>query len=106
VYEVSAKGVWFRQDGSDPVPVFKAGEKAGATWEAVWNEGRAEWKTTYTVGDEEEVEVPAGKFQAVRVSRVIDGGGLKQQRATDWYAPGVGRVKSVNVGGRLSSPPS
>jgi hypothetical protein len=51
-------------------------------------------KVAYRVAWEEEVEVPAGKFKAVRVEAVRAAGG-REVRYTTWYAPGVGVVKHV-----------
>jgi hypothetical protein len=47
-----------------------------------------------TVHGPEEVEVPAGKFKALRVVREHEGGTL-----TSRYAPGVGEVKRVEKRG-------
>jgi hypothetical protein len=52
---------------------------------------------TYTVGKVEEVEVPAGKFQAIRVEEKTD---VLLESATRWYAPGVGLVKAVSTLGK------
>jgi hypothetical protein len=47
---------------------------------------------TCTSGGEEEVEVPAGKFQAVRVERQFEVAG-QVYRQTNWVTPAVGTVK-------------
>jgi hypothetical protein len=56
-------------------------------------------KGTTTVLGEEEVSVPAGKFKAVKLERVIiaqDGKALdKPLVITVWFAKGIGRVKVV-----------
>lgn len=56
-------------------------------------------KGTTTVLGEEEVTVPAGKFKAVKLERVItaqDGKVLdKPFKITVWFAKGIGRVKVV-----------
>ena len=46
------------------------------------------------IGNEEEVEVPAGRFKAVRIDKrsVLSDG--KTVRATDWVVPGMGAIKS------------
>lgn len=41
----------------------------------------------------EMVEVPAGKFRAIRVDRHESVNGVKQGTTTYWYAPGVGCIK-------------
>jgi hypothetical protein len=49
----------------------------------------------YTRGKAEEVEVPAGKFEAVRVEGVVDLGTGRTQKSVEWHAVGVGVVKLV-----------
>ena len=45
----------------------------------------------------EEIEVPAGKFTALRVdSEFTDGG--KTLRITNWFAPGIGPIKTTMKG--------
>ena len=61
--------------------VLKSRLKPGDSWE-VPDGGKR------TVHEPEEIEVPAGKFKALRVVWEHDGGTL-----TSWYAPGVGEVK-------------
>jgi hypothetical protein len=56
----------------------------------------------YTVGAEEEIEVPAGKYKAVKVEMrskcEVDGRLLPEtSRATTWYAKRVGQVKGVQT---------
>jgi hypothetical protein len=90
VYEVSADGVRrLASGGKDlaaPVPLIKLPAKAGETWTAAGS--------TYTVGAEVEVEVPAGKYKAVPVTSEQDRGG-ETLKATTWMAAGVGVVKRV-----------
>jgi hypothetical protein len=47
-------------------------------------------KLTFTVGQEETVETPAGTFKAIRVTSEMD---VVKGTTTAWYAPGVGMVK-------------
>jgi hypothetical protein len=83
-----------------PIPMLKLPGKPGDTWtyepDAAGGPPR---KTTYTLGKEEDVEVPAGKFKALRVeSEQVLGDNV--YKSTLWYAPGVGLLKSVNnIGG-------
>jgi hypothetical protein len=84
----------------DPVCELRFPVKAGDSWvvDIPSQEGGLQGSTgTATVGDVEEVQVPAGKFRAVRVDvtiTAVDGKPLaKPRRATRWYAPGVGLVK-------------
>jgi hypothetical protein len=105
VVEVSAKGVArltaAGEKKADPVPALKLPAKEGDTWE-VERPGprKMPFVTTYTVGQEEEVTVPAGKFKAIPVTDRTERLGLVV-RNTSWYAPGVGVVKLVaEVDGR------
>jgi hypothetical protein len=99
-YGASADGVFRVSSGKlvydPPHRLLKLPAKEGETWEV---EARAtaanpSRKVKYTTGKEEEVEVPAGKFKAVRVEieDTINGAVL---RATYWYASGAGMVKIV-----------
>lgn len=63
--------------------VLKANVKAGDSWDTPEGGKR-------TVHGPEAVEVPAGKFTALRVEWEQFGG-----KCTSWYAPGVGEVKRV-----------
>jgi hypothetical protein len=102
-FSVSEKGVTrVATSGRElpvPMPLLKLPGKPGDTW--TWEPdpaGAAPRKTTYTLGKEEEVEVPAGKFKALRVESELDLGG-NVIKGTLWYAPGVGLVKSVTSSG-------
>jgi hypothetical protein len=48
---------------------------------------------TYTVGKQEEVEVPAGKNQASGVEVVLEPSGGETKKVTYWYAAGIGLIK-------------
>lgn len=63
--------------------VLKSTAKAGDSWDMPEGGKR-------TVHGPEAVEVPAGKFTALRVEWEQSGG-----KCTSWYAPGVGEVKRV-----------
>ncbi len=100
--EVSHKGVVAISIGGRAlpilVPLLKLPAKDGDSWDYGPN-----MKPTFTVVKvDEEVEVPAGKFRALRVEWEINlemqpiGKGLK---TTAWHAPGVGVVKTVTVSG-------
>jgi hypothetical protein len=68
--------------------VLKSNLKSGESWE-VPDGGRR------TVSGPEEVEVPAGKYRALKVVWEAEGRTL-----TSWYAPNVGEVKrTVKTGG-------
>ena len=80
---VSAEGLRQPQgydDDADPVWLLKARVKSGDSWDA--GEGKR------TVYGPDEVEVPAGKFRALRV--VWERGTVTY---TSWYAPNVGEIK-------------
>jgi hypothetical protein len=72
--------------------VFDLGVKAGEGWKAAERKERgAKVGITYTIGKEEVVEVPAGKFNAVPVTEQR---GISETKTARWYAPGVGVVKA------------
>ena len=103
-YEVSAKGVFAVSDPNgklaEPEPRFKLPAKEGDSW-TVDRADRQRKRTgtaTLTVGKEEEVEVPAGKFKAIPVTTESDLGGAAV-KGTVWYAAGVGVVKTATAFG-------
>jgi hypothetical protein len=111
VFEVSAKGVYRLSSGGTktktPYPLLNLGVKAGEKWtselELTGPPGGGGpvrvSKGTHTMGKEEEVEVPAGKFKAVRVDVESDQNG-QTAKSTAWHAAGVGLVKyEVERGG-------
>jgi hypothetical protein len=64
------------------------------TWSDVWVGQTRNWKTAGW----EDVEVPAGKFRAIRIDREDGAPGAV---TTYWFAPGMGCVKwSSGTGGR------
>jgi hypothetical protein len=69
-----------------PIPLLKMPAKVGTKWEL-------DGGTKYAVTKEEEVEVPAGKFQAIRVES-----GAGTSKTTLWFAPGVGLIKMASEG--------
>lgn len=88
---VSAEGLRQQRELTDGKVgwVLKAKLNPGDSWD-VPDGGKR------TVHGPEDVEVPAGKFKALRVVWEHDGGTL-----TSWYSPGVGEVKRVEKrGGR------
>ena len=72
-----------------PVPLLKLPAKTGTKWG-----GDAVSEPTYTVAGEEEVEVPAGKYKAIRVDSTFGG----ETRMSLWFAPSVGLVKQATPG--------
>jgi DUF3108-like len=63
-------------------------------------DGAAPRKVKFKAVGEEEVEVPAGRFKAVRVEQVEEVRG-RPTRAEEWYAPGVGLVRRVSHQGAI-----
>jgi RNA polymerase sigma factor (sigma-70 family) len=99
VTDVSARGVYLVEFAgkvhAEPVPLLKLPAKAGDSWTVERQIPAAGVATfTYTVAKVEEVKVPAGTFQAIRVEERTDPKILRMT-ATYWYAPGVGQVKAV-----------
>jgi hypothetical protein len=92
VYEVSAKGVFRVASGgsalAEPVPLLKLPARPGDTWKTA--------SGTATVGKEEEIEVPAGKFKAIPVTTERETAG-RTVKTTTWLAPDVGVVKRVGT---------
>jgi hypothetical protein len=76
--------------------LLKLPAKAGDTWE--WEDRAADagrrQKIKFKIVGEEEVEVPAGKFKAIRVSEEEEVRG-RTTKHESWYAPDVGLVKRV-----------
>jgi hypothetical protein len=99
---VSRRGVLWLANPSPldtPVWLIKNPVKAGEAWD-FQTSGPAvvEGKGTRRVVGVETVEVPAGKFTAVRVEEdftgIFNGKPIDRFRQTVWFAPGVGIVQS------------
>jgi|SRR5947209_7560648 len=99
-YEASADGVvWVANEVralDPPFRLLKLPAKEGEAWARDVGPPGQVLTFKLTTGGEEEVEVPAGKFRAVRVEAEA---GLPAPfavtRTTYWHAPGVGVVKTV-----------
>lgn len=74
----------------DQWALLDLGVKVGDSWVHEPEINGRKLTTTFTLGKEEEVEVPAGKFKAIPV---IEQKGKNVDKWTQWYAPGVGLVK-------------
>jgi hypothetical protein len=74
------------KDLEKPIQLLKTPPKVGTKWEL---DGGGEYRVT----KEEEVEVPAGKFQAVRVEMTAG-----ESTTTLWFAPTVGLIKMAGAG--------
>jgi hypothetical protein len=97
----SADGV-FRLPRQGEIPerphrLLRLPAKEGDAWAEESRTDDDDPTTQYTTGKVEVVEVPAGKFTALRVEAVLkaDGGMV---RITYWWAAGVGMVKKVARG--------
>jgi len=100
---VSDKGVFQSEDGDEkldpPFCYLKLPAKAGDTWAANGvHQGKTFLHGTRSVAGVEDVEVPAGKFQAVRVEWKCTMNSGQTYKVTVWYAAGVGEVKSATDG--------
>jgi hypothetical protein len=101
VIAVSSKGLFSKKIGPatvvPPLCRLKFPHNDGDTWEVnVLSQGlnMAEYKGVCTVRKAESVEVPAGKYMAIRVEFVGTSGG-RPEKSTSWYAPNIGLVKKV-----------
>lgn len=76
-----------------PYCILKFPVRPGQTWTSEVTSGGAVRTTfKYKAVEEEDVEVPAGKFRAVRLEVDIDTRG-QARKSVIWYAPRVGIVK-------------
>jgi hypothetical protein len=93
MFRVSSAGLVY----DPPYRLLKLPPKEGETWEAesLATPGIPARKFKYTTGKEEEVEVPAGKFKAIRVEMENEINGAVLQ-TTYWHAPRAGMVKIVS----------
>lgn len=78
-----------------PLLVFRPDAKPGDTWSFTGDPA----EQVQRCAGEEEVEVPAGKFKAVRVDYGQETPQGFSVETTVWYAPGLGSVRQV-VGGK------
>lgn len=84
-----------------PLLVLRFPPKPGDSWEFRTQTPAGLSVGKKTVGELEEVEVPASKFKAFRLETVGTIGKQPKDTQVDWYAPGVGLVKSsYGSGGR------
>jgi hypothetical protein len=78
-----------------PIPLV-----AGQKWEWTGKDPtQVEYREKSQVVGPETVTVPAGKFRAMKVTTEITGSATKVR--TNWYADGVGLVKSVTEAGQI-----
>lgn len=89
--------LWLRRRDRDlaaPIRLLKLPVTPGDAWTSKAQDGTV---STYSVREAEDVEVPAGKFKAHRIDCDWRQDG-KAHRVTDWYAAGVGLVRSTSDG--------
>lgn len=99
---VSEEGVRIHQlqRGKSILPVekpyfkLKADPRKGDEWGGNADAEENPVKAHYRVEGEEEVEVPAGKFKAVKVKVKIESGASFLAEGWEWYAKDMGIVKS------------
>ena len=82
--DTQAKNAQGRRDYNPPMQVMEQNPRPGDTWQ----QDRFGSKAPCTAHGVENVTVPAGTFQAMRIDIIADGA-----PQTEWYAPGVGLVK-------------
>ena len=94
LYQVEADG----RALDPPWCLLKLPHRPGNKWKNTGEDpGQTETRTGF---GPEEVEVPAGKYKAIRVeSEALFEG--KLYRSTTWFAPGVGLVKFVHHDGEV-----
>jgi hypothetical protein len=78
-----------------PSPWVRAGAKPGDEWEYTYSREGNTFHARVKVVGRESVEVPAAKFEAIRVESAQTSNGKPLFTRTDWYVPGVGLVKRV-----------
>ena len=87
-------------DGPKNVMLIHGG--VGKSWEYKGKANNVDTHQTYKITGAEEVEVPAGKFRAIKVKSVTKTAGTTTEM-TQWYVDGIGLVKSFNKGSNFSS---
>ena len=91
---VSSRGVqaieYAGQKLDPPLWWLKLPHAAKNTWKGEWMGGMT---FAFESKEWEEIEVPAGKFRAIRVDRQEIQNGAALGTTTYWYAPGLGCIK-------------
>ena len=94
---ITADGVYIHKENGEtrdpPLLSLKLPPSAGEVWCYTFSMNGFEIRTQKTAGPVEKVKVPAGEFDAVRVDVEMHLKG-KELKTTDWYANGIGMVKS------------
>jgi hypothetical protein len=82
------------KDCDPPITLLKVPAKPGDEWDSTPKAAKLGTVTGHKskVLGEDEIEVPAGTYKAIRVDSVISLSG-ERHTLSEWYAPGVGLVK-------------
>jgi len=80
-----------------PAWELREGGKKGTKWESTERHFRSDVTVVYSAEGAETIEVPAGRFRAVRIDAVYEYRGVRIRRSR-WYAPGIGLVKETGAG--------
>jgi hypothetical protein len=100
VIRVSDQGVFRVTEGGRTydthLPVLRLPVRAGDTWE--YDLPGSKIKARAKVAGEEAVEVPAGKFKAVRVDITYDYQDGRELKLSRWFALGFGLVREEHGG--------
>ena len=81
-------------DVEKPILKLKSDLRKDVEWEGEAKASENPAKHHYRVDGEEAVEVPAGKFKAIKVAIKIESGDRHVAEGFEWYAKNVGLVKS------------
>jgi hypothetical protein len=81
----------------DGMLIRKAGMKAGDTWENRYTVNGTDYVVECTVGKEEELTTPAGKFSAFPITRKYLQPNIRTE-TTYWYGDGVALVRQTTNG--------
>jgi hypothetical protein len=81
----------------DGMLIRKAGMKAGDTWENRYSLNGTDYVVECTVGKEEELSTPAGKFSAFPITRKYLQPNIRTE-TTYWYGDGVALVRQTTNG--------
>lgn len=79
---------------------LRVSAEPGTSWEVKVGEGRTGRTEKHTFRGEEIIDVPVGRFRALRVDSVFLYNNGEKQVWHRWYAPGLGLVKFEDVEGR------
>lgn len=103
VYDVGSSGVIHRSACGQQIDglILRLPSKPEDTWIISPPEGTKRPHARVTVGETEEIRVPAGTFRAIKVTIAqitADGKAFEDQPpSTHWFAPGVGSIKIDDI---------